>query len=430
MYFTSTQNIERAYSIDEAISLGLAPDGGLLVPLSFPKTFLESDAMALPALSLEILRPFFVGSKIEHSLDDICDRVFNFPTPVTSKRFNGANIQLLELFHGPTAAFKDYGARFLIACLHKLNHDNATALTILVATSGDTGGAVAAAVAETNLSACILFPKNGVSELQERQLCCWPDNILSLRIASDFDACQSIVKQAFNDTDLRHRKRLTSANSINVARLLAQMVYYWHASIGAKRERGADANFIVPTGNLGNALACVWARRMGAPIGKIHVAVNANQTLADFAVSGEYVPRPSVKTLSNAMDVGAPSNFERLSNLLGKATLSDEVISVSSHSDQETQDAILKFHQENDGFICPHTAVGMAALAGDAVGKGDDWIVAATAHPAKFNDIIEPIIGRGAEPPTTLSALHRAPISVQDEEADYVLVRERILKFS
>lgn len=249
-----------------------------------------------------------------------------------------------------------------------------------------------------------------------------------LRVDGDFDACQALVKRAFADDALRRRRPLSSANSINVARLLAQTTYYWHASLQYRRELGGAAGFIIPTGNLGNALACIWAKRMGAPISRVHVAVNANRTLADYAETGHFEPRPSVKTLSNAMDVGAPSNFERLAAMLGERAPGATDISFSAHSDEETAQTIRAVYEQSGHMICPHTAVGVSAMkSGVIAGVEDDWIVAATAHPAKFNDIIEPVLGVTADYPPRLAALQTARLSVTDMPADYEQLKELIL---
>lgn len=427
MQYVSTRHEDLTASVDEAILRGLAADGGLYVPAAIPtiRDWRAFSGLGLEDLAIRIIEPFFEGSRAAGALSGIVARAYSFPAPLAPALYRGAPFHLLELFHGPTAAFKDFGARFLIECLGALAVDEPP--RILVATSGDTGGAVAAAAAGAGLSARILFPKGGVSSLQERQLCCWPDNIKSLRIDADFDACQALVKRAFADAALRRARALSSANSINIARLLAQLVYYWSASVERVCDTGRPANFIVPTGNLGNALACVWARAMGAPIERVHLAVNANTTLADFARTGNYEERRSVRTLSNAMDVGAPSNVERLRAALDGKSFDAAGLSVSSHVDNEIRGVLREFHSDAGRFICPHTAVGVAAL-GPASHIAEDWVVAATAHPAKFNDVIEPVVGASAPEPPSLAGLYEARLAVTDLPNDYDAVRRAILR--
>lgn len=431
--FHSTRNAAHAVSIDEAIRMGLAPDGGLFAPAKFPSAFASTafNAASLADTAERSLKPYFAGSAIEADLRTICRTAFDFPAPLTPLDRDGAGDWALELFHGPTAAFKDFGARFLAQCLARLAARDVRPPVILAATSGDTGGAVAAAVTATpGLKAAILFPRGGVSPLQERQLCCWPANVLSLRVNGDFDACQALVKHALADPDLRRRIPLSSANSINIARLLAQIVYYARASFDHQRRTEEPANFIVPTGNLGNALACVWAREMGAPIARIHIAVNANRTLADYAQTGEYRPRPATRTMSNAMDVGAPSNFERLESLLAGSNIQAKQISVSSHDDRETAEAMTTAYEECDRIFCPHTSVALAALQRlERQNASENWIVAATAHAAKFNEVVQSILGVCARLPLSLQSLQTRPIRVEDVDGDYDALKERLLRF-
>jgi threonine synthase len=247
---------------------------------------------------------------------------------------------VLELFHGPTAAFKDFGARFLASCLTRIRHGSARPLRILVATSGDTGGAVAAAFhRKPGIEVVVLFPKGLVSPTQERQLTCWGDNITSLAVQGTFDDCQRLVKEAFRDEAMSAEAELSSANSINLGRLLPQAAYYAQSSLAIWRRTGRRASYIIPSGNLGNSVACIWAKKLGWPIDRIVLAHNANRTVPDFLETGELRPRPSVATLASAMDVGNPSNLERmlalypdaqaLGSALSAVSISDAAISVS-----------------------------------------------------------------------------------------------------
>src|SRR5690606_5638629 len=271
MRYVSTRGGESA-SLDEALSRGLARDGGLFLPEPLPAFSPDAfaAAAAFRAVAKVRLAPLFAGSRLEGSLGAIVDETFAFPVPLRELSFAPGTAFMLELFHGPTAAFKDVGARFLAACLSRLEQGDGRPLTILVATSGDTGGAVAGAFhGRPGVQVVVLFPEKRVSARQRHQLTCWGGNVLSLEVAGSFDDCQALVKQAMGDGPLRGRFRFSSANSINVGRLLPQCTYYAYAALMRWRETGEAPSFVIPTGNLGNALACVLARRMGLPIGDI-----------------------------------------------------------------------------------------------------------------------------------------------------------------
>jgi threonine synthase len=314
---------------------------------------------------------------------------------------------VLELFHGPTAAFKDFGARFLAAALARLRHGNAAPLTVLVATSGDTGGAVAAAFAgRPGFRVIVLYPKGMVSERQERQLTCWTDNVQALRVRGDFDACQRMVKEAFQDGNLRERFRLTSANSISLGRLLPQMVYYASSSLEYERRHGVAPGFIVPSGNLGNATAAFWAKRLGLPIREIVLATNSNETLTRFLATGPWEPRPTVATLASAMDVGNPSNMERLADLHGGLPGAREALHASLVTDEQIRAAIQTGVERWGEVWDPHTAT--AVVVRERL-TSPDWVLVATAHPAKFDSIVEPLIGRSVEVPAALAELLDRP---------------------
>jgi threonine synthase len=307
-------------SLAEAIAGGLAPDGGLYVPARVPRLGPEDfdGRETTVEIAERLLAPFFEGDRLADELPAICEETFRFPLPVVPLAGDDGELAVLELFHGPTAAFKDVGAGFLAACLQRLESGAERPLEILVATSGDTGGAVAAAFhRRPGIRVGILYPDGLVSPRQAHQLSCWGDNVRTWKVAGSFDDCQRLVKAAFRDPALRARLRLSSANSINIGRLLPQMVYYATTSLAWWRRRGEAPGFVVPTGNLGNAFACLLAREAGLPIGEIVLAVNANRTIPDYFESGEWRPRPSVATLASAMDVGDPSNVERLDWLYG-----------------------------------------------------------------------------------------------------------------
>jgi threonine synthase len=401
-------------SLDEALRKGIADDGGLFLPQQLP-TFSVSDfaaAESIPEVAAVLLRPFFADSSLQGDVEKILDETFSFTIPTTELPADGKSVSLLELYHGPTAAFKDVGAGFLAACLSRLEGNVDAPLTILVATSGDTGGAVAAAFdGRPGMRVAVLFPDGRVSERQEHQLCCWSDNVLSLKVRGAFDDCQAMVKAAMADRALSAKHRFSSANSINIGRLLPQSTYYADASLRHYRRTGNKPGFIIPTGNLGNAFACVMAREMGLPIGPIILATNANTTIADYFESLEWLPRASLQTLASAMDVGDPSNMERLRKLIGEADVLRDQLGVTTVSDDEIRAAIRLDFEEFGFATCPHTATATSTwrqLDGDLV-EQHDWILVATAHPAKFETIVEPLIGESVPLPTELQEILARP---------------------
>jgi len=413
MQYFSTRGAGPA-TLDEALVSGIAADGGLFLPRQLPEFTIDefAGANSIPAVAERLLAPFFSGSALSDDLDAVLDETFGFPIPVTSLPAAQGSAGLLELYHGPTAAFKDVGAGFLAACLTRLEGDAADPLTILVATSGDTGGAVAAAFNERpGMRVVVLFPDGRVSERQAHQLTCWGDNVLSLRVRGAFDDCQALVKSALADPGLGHRFRFSSANSINIGRLLPQSTYYAYASLGHYARTGRKPGFIVPTGNLGNALACVMAREMGLPIGPIILATNANRTISEYFETLQWLPRPSVQTLASAMDVGDPSNMERLRSLVGDADVLRERLGVLAVTDDLIEAAIRRDYEEFGFATCPHTATATHAWRqlGDELKTEHDWILVATAHPAKFETIVEPLIGTTVPLPDGLADILARP---------------------
>jgi threonine synthase len=413
MLFISTRNPAHRVEFGDALARGLAQDGGLYMPPEWPQSLPAASPEDLPGLATQLLAPFLAGSSLAPQLADIDRAAFNFAAPLVPLG-PGGEPRVLELFHGPTAAFKDFGARFLAACLTRLPREGGRPLKILVATSGDTGGAVAAAFhRQPGIEVAVLFPQGQVSPTQERQLTCWGDNVRSLAVRGSFDDCQRLVKQAFGSAALRARFELSSANSINLGRLLPQTVYYWAASLKVRALSGGAASFVIPSGNLGNATACLWARRLGAPIETIVLAHNANRTVPDYLEQGVLRPRASIATLSSAMDVGNPSNLERMTALF--PALADLRASLRAVSiDDEATRARIRADFEGFGRIwCPHSAVAAEAYqrlppAERASGR---WVLVATAHPAKFREIIEPVIGAKLAMPQNLAQLFDRPSS-------------------
>jgi threonine synthase len=401
-------------SLDEALLQGIAADGGLFLPQELPQMTADdfaADASLQDTASI-FLRPFFADSELAQDLKQIVAETFHFPVPVTSLQDTGLRLDLLQLYHGPTAAFKDIGAAFLAACLTRLQGDAENPLTILVATSGDTGGAVAAAFNDkVGMRVVVLYPDGKVSDRQAHQLTCWGDNVLSLAVDGTFDDCQALVKGALADEKLSARYRFSSANSINIGRLLPQSVYYAHASTQHFHKSGRMPGFIIPTGNLGNGLACVLARDMGLPIGPILLATNENRVIAEFLDSGEWAPRRSIATLASAMDVGNPSNMERLRSLHGEAGDIAQQVRAIPVSDLEIEEQIRLNDSEFGIVTCPHTATATHVWRNlsDQDRSATDWIAVATAHPAKFEQIVEPIIGEAVALPAELERILQQP---------------------
>ncbi len=423
MRYFSTRDPRQEWpvTLDAALSAGLAADGGLYVPERLP-TFdiADFDGLAsLPAVAERLLAPFFAGSSLAPQLGPICREALDLPLPMVPLPPTAeGHSWLLELFHGPTAAFKDFAARFLAACLARLRMPEDPVRTVLVATSGDTGGAVAAAFhRRPGFRVVILYPDGRVSARQAHQLGAFGDNVHALRVDGSFDDCQRMVKALLGDRHLATRFALTSANSISLGRLLPQMAYYAYAALVLARTPESRVpspesrpTLIVPTGNLGNALAAILVREMGLPIGHVHLATNANRTLFDFFSGTDYQGRPSVATLANAMDVGDPSNFERLAWFFRERNLRDSGIHAHSIDDATIRRWIAAGELRHGQVYCPHTAcaaeVHQRLRDGGAHGP---MLLVATAHPAKFNEVVEPLVGHAVEAPPALAALLERP---------------------
>ena len=416
MKFVSTRGKADAVTASEAILQGLAYDGGLYVPETFPtlRNLPIGEISSYGEFAFEMLAPYFEGDVLARDLADICVDAFNFPivlNPLGPERW------VLELTHGPTCAFKDFGARFLACAMEKLLEKHGRKLTILVATSGDTGGAVASAFhGRKGITVKVLFPKGRVSERQKKQLTCWGDNIESYEVDGSFDDCQKMVKDAFMDPSLKEWG-LSSANSINLGRLLPQSVYYAYASYLFRASCGKKPIFIIPSGNVGNSTGAYWAFQMGAPIERISLALNANRTVLDYLETGMYQPRASIQTLANAMDVGAPSNMERLIHLYPHIEDFRKMVSATSVSDEEIRKTIKQTWDEDHYIICPHTATAERLRRDKFFDK--PTIIVSTAHPSKFWTIVEPIIGCPVPVPPALQRLLDKPSIYKDIGRDY-----------
>ncbi len=411
-------------TLSQAIVQGLAPDGGLYAPEVWPSVAVEAIApgASLATAAANMLAPFAADDDLAASLPAITAEAFDFPAPLTALT---DTLSVLELFHGQTAAFKDFGARFLASAMTRIRAGAARRLRILVATSGDTGGAVAAAFHDKpGIEVAVLYPKGLVSPLQQHQLTCWGDNVRAFAVRGTFDDCQALVKQAFADPRFSAHADLSSANSINLGRLLPQMSYFALASLQTLRAHGEPLSFVVPGGNLGHVTACLWAKRLGFPIGEIVLAHNANRAIPDYLESGVWRPRRSVATLASAMDVGAPSNAERLFYLFPDVAALRAAISAYVVEDEAIRARLKQGFASFGQIWCPHTAVAAEAHARHA-GAGR-WAIIATAHAAKFREIVEPLIGREIALPPTLAALMSRPADKSEIAPDISALAEAL----
>jgi threonine synthase len=411
MQLYSTNNPQHIVNFETAIFKGLPKDKGLYMPSSLPTlppSFIQHlEKYTLPEIA-EVVSQHLIGDEIPpEDLRNIVTRAINFPAPAMPVE---AGVYSLELFHGPSLAFKDFGARFMAEVMSYFNRNNPRELTILVATSGDTGGAVAAGFYQTpGIKVVILYPSGKVSPLQEKQLTTLGHNISAVEVEGTFDDCQALVKQAFLDADINAHLRLSSANSINIARLIPQSFYYFEAYKQVKDD-GKPVVFSVPSGNFGNLTAGLFAKKMGLPVRHFIAATNQNDVVPAYLHTGQYQPRPSVRTLSNAMDVGAPSNFARMLDLYGSewADMKSDMAGYA-FDDARTEVAIREALAETGYLFEPHGAVGYLALKAWQQDHPDTTgVVLETAHPAKFLEDMERIIGGPVEVPARLAELaHR-----------------------
>lgn len=396
MNFYSIQDPSFRVSFEQATLMGQAPSRGLFFPVSIPtySSHQINQLLALPReeLAFEVIHPYVSASMPDNVLRDIVIKAIDFPTPLVAVN---SSISALELFHGPTWAFKDVGARFMSRCLGYFYRHHQGKITVLVATSGDTGGAVANGfLSVEGVEVIILYPKGKVSPVQELQLTTCGNNITALAIKGSFDDCQSMVKEAFMDADLCHQYQLTSANSINIARWLPQQLYYFFALQQWHKESGKPV-VAVPSGNFGNIAAGLLAWHSGLPIAHFIAACNVNDAVARFLQGETYASRTSVPTISNAMDVGDPSNFIRIFELFDQdASSIRNIVSGYSISDAATTACIQRVYETHGYLLDPHGAVAFEALEDYlSVHANQKGIFLATAHPVKFPDVIKQTLG-------------------------------------
>ena len=416
MEFYSTNNPAKRYSLKEAMLLGLPEDNGLFMPVSIPRistSFLEKiQDLTFTEIAYEVAKTLLGDDLKPEVLVDIIKEVFSFEVPVVPVV---ENIYCLELYHGPTLAFKDFGARFMATLMSHLLENETTRPCILVATSGDTGSAVAQGFFQApGIDVVILYPSGKVSEIQEKQLTTIGSNVTALEIEGTFDDCQRLVKTAFLDPELKKYKNLTSANSINIARLIPQSFYYFQAYAKLKH-LNQPIICSVPSGNFGNLMGGLLAKRMGLPISRFVASNNDNKVFYQYLESGDFNPGPSVETISNAMDVGNPSNFARIMDLYRNDW--DDLrqhVSGFTFTDQQTKEAIKEVFADSGYLMDPHGAVGYLGLKEyQRMDSNTVGVFLGTAHPAKFLDVVNPLVPKEVSiPPRLQEVLGRTKTSV------------------
>ncbi len=413
MKLYSTNDKTLRISFKDAVFNSLPQDKGLYMPVAIPKldaSFIEKlPSLTLQQIAFEVAHALLKDSISSPDLEAIIYDAINFDAPLRKIR---EDFYALELFHGPSLAFKDFGARFMSRVMSHFLLEGEKELNVLVATSGDTGGAVALGfLGVPNTRVTILYPKGKVSPIQELQLTTHGQNIRAIEIDGTFDDCQALVKQAFLDNELNKEFRLTSANSINIARLIPQTFYYFNAYAQLKREGKGEVVFSVPSGNFGNIGAGILAWRMGLPVKQFLAATNVNDTVPEYLKTGIYQAKPSVATLSNAMDVGNPSNWVRILDMFGeKPEELKKIVTGFRFTDAETEEAVNKIFTETGYIVCPHTAIAeLAAEAHKTENPNRDfsYLFLATAHPCKFPDVYN----------KEMSALIEIPEQVKSLEA-------------
>ncbi|MBO7433586.1 MAG: threonine synthase [Salinivirgaceae bacterium] len=428
MIFYSTNNKSNTADLKTAVLKGLASDKGLYMPETIPtlpKSFWDNiPGKTMGEIGFEMLKPYFCPDIPEDTFRKMVNDAFNFPVPVVKIT---DQISTAELFHGPTLAFKDVGARFLARVMSYFA-SNQGDINVLVATSGDTGSAVANGfLGVKGVKVHVLYPSGLVSRLQELQFTTLGQNVTAYEVSGVFDDCQRMVKECFMDKELNQKRILTSANSINLARFLPQSVYYAYALSQIPQERWKDVVMTVPSGNFGNITAGLVAWRMGMPVKRFIAAINANRVFADYLETGIYKPQKSIATIANAMDVGDPSNFARVIELFGKSV--DNIraeISSYSYTDEQIGATMAQVLKETGYELDPHGAVGYSALR-DHLNDGELGLFLETAHPAKFIDTVEKYTGKRVEIPARLQKFAEGTKQTVKIKADYTELKNRLL---
>ena len=402
MKYFSTNNPSKQVSLKEAVLNAFPADKGLYLPTEIPElphSFFHSiDKLSFQDMAFEVAKTLIQDSLPEKTLRSIIADAVNFDAPLVPI---SENTSVLELFHGPTLAFKDFGARFMARLMGVYTKEDSKKLTILVATSGDTGSAVAQGFYRVpGIEVMVFYPKGQVSEIQEKQFTTLGENITAFEVNGTFDDCQALVKEAFLHPELNKAKRLTSANSINIARLIPQTFYYFRAY--AQLAQKNNLVFSIPSGNFGNLTAGLIAKKMGLPVSKFIASTNINDIVPHYLDTGRFEPKPSKQTISNAMDVGNPSNFARMLSLYHSIEMTEDIYG-ASFTDEQTRGCIKKVYQETGYLLDPHGAVGCLGLEQYQSKNKCQGIVLGTAHPAKFLDVVEPVIGEKVAIPDRLA---------------------------
>jgi threonine synthase len=429
MRYYSTNNRNLRVSLKEAIIKGIADDKGLFMPehiITLPASFYANiENLSLQEMSFEVAKAFF-GEDIEHdALKEIVYESLNFPIPLIHL---DSNVYILELFHGPTLAFKDIGARFMARVLAYFTRDQKEEIIVLAATSGDTGSAVANGfLGVPGIKVGILYPKNKVSSIQEKQFTTLGQNITAFEVDGTFDDCQRMVKQAFTDDQLRRQVNLTSANSINLARLLPQAFYHFWGYAQLK-DKTRDPLLCVPSGNFGNITSALIAKKMGLPIQHFIAATNINDVVPQYLKTAVYEPRPSEQTIANAMDVGDPSNFARILDLYNASHFAiTKDISGATYSDKTISATIAEVYHRLGYLLDPHSAVAYTALKRALRGTNDQGYFIGTAHPAKFKESVEEIIGEEISIPERLQVFLKGEKRSIEISTEYSEFRKHLL---
>ncbi|MGX2947758.1 threonine synthase [Frederiksenia canicola] len=414
---------EEQVNFAQAVRQGLGKDQGLFFPEIIPTLNNIDELLELPFVerSQKILAAL-IGEEIpSETLNQMVTNAFTFPAPLANVN---EDIYALELFHGPTLAFKDFGGRFMAQALSAVRGDGK--ITILTATSGDTGAAVAHAFyGLENINVVILYPKGKISPLQEKLFCTLGGNIRTVAIESDFDACQALVKQAFDDVELREAIGLNSANSINISRLLAQVCYYFEAVAQLPKAKRSNVVVSVPSGNFGNLTAGLIAKTLGLPIKRFIASTNANDTVPRYLHSGKWEPKATVATLSNAMDVSRPNNWPRVEELFKRNGWKLADLGSAALNDAETEQALKAQYAE--GYLCePHGAIAYQVLK-DQLQEGETGIFLCTAHPAKFKESVERILALELPLPEALDKHNKLPLLSDVMENDFAQLRAYLL---
>lgn len=423
MLLENIKHPEQQVSFEQAVKIGLGKDQGLFFPKQIKPLDNVDELLALPFVerSIKVLSHLLQGDVSEQQLADIVDKAFQFPAPlapVTDDIYN------LELFHGPTLAFKDFGGRFMAQCLSQFT--DGEQITILTATSGDTGAAVAHAFhGIENIRVVILYPEGKISRLQEKLFCTLGDNIETIAVDGTFDDCQALVKEAFEDSELRTAIGLNSANSINISRLFAQVCYYFEAVAQLPADKRQHSVFSIPSGNFGNLTAGVIAKVLGLPIKRFVAATNVNDTVPRYLQTGQWQVNPTVATLSNAMDVSSPNNWPRIEHMINKEWFDKANLTGYTIDEDTTQIGVKELYQQ-DYLSEPHGAVAYKALKHD-LNEGEVGVFLGTAHPAKFKESVENILGELIALPKELADVAGKTILSSQMSTEYSALRDYLL---